>query len=298
MQTDYGAFLSGTSLVIQGQRLTHRESRDMEAEINVPLYQLDIDASRGCSLRYIYRTLLVEDVKLVMSCHFSFQTSSKSSAQGDSWAYQQNTYSMEKEDGFRATVHSAENSSCFLLPATEEITGENDWITKTIDIPAVKQGDTLLINRIEMNVIVNTSSLVGISPHVIACLGYLSVIPSSSSSTADEQKLSGISWKDTLIQKVASNEQEEETFRLFGTLNWTDVNNTDQRWKETDYYLVSYEIDGDANTRVFLGTAFCNQYRVSGLDCVNKIRDHRIVVEAVNREGYISAIANLEITFP
>lgn len=283
-------------MVIQGQRSTHRESRDTEIEVNVPLYELNIDASRGCSLRYIYRTLLEDDVKLVLSCHFSLQTSNKN----DVWEYQQKVYSMEKEDGFRATLHSVESSSCFLLPATEEITGENDWVTKTIDIPAVKEGSTLLITRLEMNVIITTSSLVGVSPQVIASLGYLSIIPPSSPFIAPkvEQKLESLSWKDILIQKVGSASNEEDMFRLFGTLNWTDTNNANQAWKETDYYLVSYEIDGDETTRLFLGTSFCKQYRVSGLDCINKLRDHRIVVQAVNKEGYISAKANFEIAFP
>jgi hypothetical protein len=299
LQSNYGAFLSGTSLVFQGQRLTHRESRDLEAEISVPLYHLSIDASRGCSLRYIYRTLLGEDVKLVMSCHFSLKTSNKTSTEDDLWTFRQKTNSVDKEDVFRATIHSDESSRCLSLSATQEITGENDWITKTIEIPACKQGDTLHINRIEMNVIVNTSSLVGIKPHVIACLGYLSVIPFSSCSMIDEQKLTGLSWKDTFIEKVSplSNEQEE-AFRLFGTLSWKDTNYTDKPWKETDYYMISYEIDSNVDTRLFLGTSFCSQYRVSGLDCINRLLNHRIIVQAVNREGYISSIASLEIIIP
>ncbi|CAO0798167.1 unnamed protein product [Mucor circinelloides] len=312
LQTEHGAYIGGTSLVVVGQRLNHRESRDMESEITIPLYQLNVDASHGCQLRYVYRTLLMEDVKVILSCHFALKasTSSDSNEFFKSWYLPKALSDVADEDGFRATITSTNDaceSRCFLLPATEETTGENDWITKTIDIPSVSQGNQLFIRRIEVSVIVNTASLVGLTPHVIACLGYLSIIPTTSST--EELQIENLRWSDARIEKVPSEARQgqqeedlsdiaaqEETLRYFGTLSWDTKPTSEQfAWKEVDYYIVSHEMDDNVGSATFLGTAFCNQYRISGLDCINKSRTHRIIVEAVNREGSVIAQSSLDI---
>lgn len=313
LQTEHGAYSGGTSLVVVGQRLNHRESRDMESKITVPLYQLNVNASQGCQLKYIYRTLLMDDVKVILSCHFSLHasTSSDSDEFFASWSLPK-TLSDADEDGFRATITSTKDacdSRCFLLPATEETTGENDWITKTIDISSVSPGNQLFIKRVEVSVIANTASLVGLTPHVIACLGYLSIIPTTSSTS--ELKIQNLRWSDTRIEKVSSVDirpgqqqqkedlsdiaAQEEMLRYYGTLSWDSKSSVSSTWKEVEYYIVSYEMDDNAKNRTFIGTAFCNQYRISGLDCVNKSRIHRIIVEAVNREGHITAQSNLDV---
>ncbi|OAD04876.1 glycoside hydrolase family 85 protein [Mucor lusitanicus CBS 277.49] len=313
LQTEHGAYSGGTSLVVVGQRLNHRESRDMESKITVPLYQLNVNASQGCQLKYIYRTLLMDDVKVILSCHFSLHasTSSDSDEFFASWSLPK-TLSDADEDGFRATITSTKDacdSRCFLLPATEETTGENDWITKTIDISSVSPGNQLFIKRVEVSVIANTASLVGLTPHVIACLGYLSIIPTTSST--NELKIQNLRWSDTRIEKVSSVDirpgqqqqkedlsdiaAQEEMLRYYGTLSWDSKSSVSSTWKEVEYYIVSYEMDDNAKNRTFIGTAFCNQYRISGLDCVNKSRIHRIIVEAVNREGHITAQSNLDV---
>ncbi|KAK4518975.1 uncharacterized protein ATC70_009202 [Mucor velutinosus] len=315
LQTEHGAYLGGTSLVVVGQRVNHRESRDMESEITIPLYQLNVNASQGCQLKYIYRTPLMEDVKVILSCHFSLHASTSSDSDDffKSWSSPKNLSDAD-EDGFRATITSTKDacdSRCFLLPATEETTGENDWITKTIGIPSVSPGNQLFIKRIEVSVIANTASLVGLAPNVIACLGYLSIIPTTSST--EELQIQNLRWSDTRIEKVSAIEArqgqhqqqekedlsdisiQEETLRYFGTLSWDSASSIPSGWKEIEYYIVSHEMDGNINSRTFLGTAFCNQYRISGLDCTNKSRTHRIVVEAANREGHITAQSNLDV---
>lgn len=312
LQSEHGAYLGGTSLVVVGQRLNHRESRDMESEITIPLYQLNINASQGCQLKYVYRTLLMDDVKVILSCHFSLNASNAADTNEFFKSWSPPSYlidAADDEDGFRATVtttNDASESRCFLFPATEETTDENDWITKIIDIPSVSNGNQLFIKRIEVSVIVNTASFVGLTPHVIACLGYLSIIPTTTTNTQALQ-IQNLQWSDKHLKKVqplTNNEKkedlsdiatQEETYQFFGTLSWKNESGIQSGWKEVDYFTVSHEIDGDINTRTFLGTAFCEQYRVSGLNCVNKSRAHRIVVEAVNKEGYISALASLDI---
>lgn len=304
----------------------------MESEITIPLYQLNVNASQGCQLKYIYRTLLMEDVKVILSCHFSLRasTSSDSDAFFTSWSsLPRNLLSdAADEDGFRATITSTKDaceSRCFLLPATEETTGENDWITKTIDIAPVSPGNQLFIKRIEVSVVANTASLVGVTPHVIACLGYLSIIPTTSST--EELQIQNLRWSDTRIEKVSAaavaaaevgqgqhpqqqQQQEEEedlsdiaaqeeALRYYGTLSWDSksCSSVQSAWKEVEYYIVSHETDDNSanKSRTFLGTAFCSQYRISGLDCVSKSQVHRIIVEAVNREGHITAQSNLDV---
>lgn len=310
LQYKYGAFTGGTSLVINGQRLTHRESRDTESEVTVPLYKLNLDVSKGSALQYIYRTLLMEDVKLTMSCHFSLQTTGDATAVKFFNSWQPESSILDMEDGFRATITTTDNteSRCLLLPATKETTGENDWITKTIDIPAApNDGSTLYISRVEVSVVVNTASLAGLTNHVIACLGYLSIIPTevvpTAATTVDEEEknvLVNLTWKDKQVIKVKKGEDltdiaQEDVYRYFGTLNWTDLQKATQRWKETDYYMISYEVDNDPNTRTFLGTAFCNEYRISGLESLlSKVP--KVVIEAVDREGYIYSKSAIEIS--
>ncbi|GAN08703.1 cytosolic endo-beta-N-acetylglucosaminidase isoform X1 [Mucor ambiguus] len=318
LQTEHGAYLGGTSLVVVGQRLNHRESRDMESEINIPLYQLNVNVSQGCQLKYIYRTLLTEDVKVILSCHFSLHasTSSDSNEFFNSWSLPRNL-SYADEDGFRATITSTKDvceSRCFLLPATEETTGENGWITKTIGISPVTPGNQLFIKRIEVSVVVNTASLVGLTPRVIACLGYLGIIPIPSNTV--ELQIQNLRWSHTRIEKNSivkvrqeqhqQQEEEEEdlsdiasqevTLRYYGTLSWDSKSSVpSSTWKEVEYYIISHEVEDNVKSRTFLGTAFCNQYRISGLDCANKSKSHRIIVEAVDREGHITAQSNLDV---
>lgn len=311
LQSEHGAYLGGTSLVVVGQRLNHRESRDMESEITIPLYQLNVDVSQGCQLKYVYRTLLMDDVKVILSCHFSLNASNNTDTNEffQSWSPPSNLTDAAYEDGFRATITTTKDaceSRCFLFPATKETTGENDWITKTIDIPSVSNGNQLFIKRIEVSVVVNTASFVGLTSHVIACLGHLSIVPTTTTN-AQALQIRNLEWSDKYTKKVqplTNNEEKEdlsgiaaqdEIYQYFGTLSWKNESGIQPGWKVVDYFIVSHEIDGDINTRTFLGTAFCEQYRVSGLTCVNKSRAHRIVVEAVNREGYTSALASLDI---
>lgn len=300
LESDYGAFTGGTSLIIRGQRISHRESRDTEFDVTVPLYKLYLDASKGCTLKYMYRTLLTEDVKLTMSCHFSLKTSLNATATGffSSW---QPKSSLDQEDGFRATVTTSEasESRCFLLPATEEVTGENDWITKIIHIPEVPLGSALFINKVEVSVAVNAASLVGLTPHVIASLGCLSIIPTEPSSSNDTQ-LVNLVWKDDEIKQSVQEEMSQiaqEVYRYYGSLEWTDLTKDTHDWKETEFYIISYKLDGGDSSHIFLGTSFCSQYRISGLECVLSKTPH-IIVEAVNREGYISSRASISISIP
>lgn len=314
LQSEHGAYFGGTSFVVVGQRLNHRESRDMESEITIPLYQLNVNVSQGCQLKYVYRTLLRDDVKVILSCHFSLSASNTTDTNEffKSWSPPSNLTdaAAANEDGFRATVTTTKDtceSRCFLFPATKETAGENDWITKTIDIPSVSNGNQLFIKRIEVSVVVDTASFVGLTSHVIACLGHLSIIPTTTTN-AQALQIQNLQWSDKhmkRVQPLTNNEKKEdlndiaayqsEIYQYFGTLSWKNDSSIQSGWKEVDYFIVSHEIDGDINTRTFLGTAFCEQYRVSGLICVNKSRAHRIVVEAVNREGYIAALASLDI---
>lgn len=301
LESDYGAFIGGTSLIIRGQRKTHRESRDTEFDVTVPLYKLSIDASKGCTLKYIYRTLLKEDVKLTMSCDFSLKTSAHANSNQffSSW---QPESSLDQEDGFRATITTTDDASesrCFLLPATEQVTGENDWITKTIHIPAVPVGNALFIDKIGVSVAVNAASLVGLTPHVIASLGYLSIIPSPMLGLLKEKnetQLIDLAWIDQEVVAKTSTQEDlseispEEGYRFYGSLKWTDVTKDTDDWKETDFYIISYQSENCDIS--FLGTSFCCQYRISGLD-YGLSRVPQIIVEAVNREGFISSRATI-----
>ncbi|CAO3653105.1 unnamed protein product [Mucor hiemalis] len=295
LDSDHGAFLGGTSLVIKGQRFGHRESRDAETEVTVPLYQLSLDASGGCSLRYIYRTLWMKDVKITVSCHFSVSADDPNLF-FNLWKPVENFF-FEHDDGVRATV-TTENtleSRCFLLRTTEEVSGENEWISKTIDIPAVPEGDVLHITRVEVSVTVDTASLVGIGNHVIASLGYLSIIPTGKES-GPLKTIQDICWRDEKWLNVKNNTQEE-THRFYGTLNWTSTVDVVNEWDKIDYYNILYQDGDDTVNCVFLGTAFCNQFRLSGLDLV-KPKLSKIVIEAVNKEGYVSSRASIDLAIP
>ncbi|KAI7894833.1 endo-b-N-acetylglucosaminidase [Mucor mucedo] len=305
LESNYGAFTGGTSLIIRGQRTSHRESRDTEFDVTVPLYKLSVDASKGCTLKYIYRTLLTEDVKLTMSCDFLLKTSAHATST-DFFSSWQPESSLDQEDGFRATITTADDASesrCFLLPATEQATGENEWITKTIHIPAAPVGNAIFINKIGVSVTVNAASLVGLTPHVIASLGYLSIIPGTtvdSLTQMNETKLIDLTWTDQEavakipVQEDMSEILPEEVYVYYGSLNWKDVTKDTHDWKETEFYIISYQFENCDIS--FLGTSFCCQYRISGLEYVLS-RAPQIIVEAVNREGLISSKANISIPF-
>lgn len=299
---DHGAFLGGTSFIIKGQRLGHRESRDAESEITVPLYHLSLDASKGCSLRYIYRTLLTKDVKLTVSCHFSLNADNPTES-FNVWKPVENAL-FEHDDGLRATV-TTENtleSRCFLLRTTEEVSGDNEWITKTIDIPAVPEGNVLHITRVEVSVTVDTASLVGMGNHVIASLGYLSIIPTVQGVHSEPLiTIKDIYWKDekwfSIKRNTSNGNKEEDKNRFYGTLHWTSTVSAVNEWEKIDYYNVLYQDGEDTSNSMFLGTAFCDQFRISGLD-VAKANLPKIVIEAVNVEGYVSSRASIDLAIP
>ncbi|KAI9273900.1 endo-b-N-acetylglucosaminidase [Helicostylum pulchrum] len=297
LESEYGAFTGGTSLIIKGQRLSHRESRDMESEVTVPLFKLSLDASKGCSIRYIYRTLLQDDIKLTMSCHFSLKTG-QNETEADFFSLWKPESSVDKEDGFRATIATANlnESRCFLLPAMEETTGENDWIKKTIDIPAVPAGRALHLTRVEVSVSANTASLTSLTTQVIASLGYFSIIPTVSNSQIvnDSAHLTDLMWTDVAVEKETKDLSDignEDVAVYYGTLKWTDLTQVMHDWKETEFYKVSYR---EGNQCTFLGTSFCCQYRISGLKSIGS-KVPEIIVEAVNREGHISSSATIDI---
>ncbi|KAI8087826.1 endo-b-N-acetylglucosaminidase [Gilbertella persicaria] len=293
LECEYDAFHGDTSLVVKGQRLTYRESRDTEVEVLIPLYQLNVNVSQGALLRYVYQTPLKEDVKIIMSCHFSLQTHrSHTDTFFQSWLSKE--YSFDLEDEFRVTVTiGSENttpSRCYLFSVTNE-DGAGKWITKSIQIPPVDEDSKLFMTRIEMTVVTNTASLAGVKPHVIVGLGYLSVIPTT---LHQEGFIKDLAWKDTKVEITDENLEGEPLVRFFGTLQWMTAFETDNSWQQVDYYLIYYEAhDG---IRLFLGTAFTNQYRISGLDCMNPSHKHLIVVEAANREGCIVSEACLDIS--
>lgn len=299
---DHGAFLGGTSFIIKGQRLGHRESRDAESEITVPLYHLSLDASKGCSLRYIYRTLLTKDVKITVSCHFSLNADDPTES-FNVWKPVETAF-FDHDDGLRATV-TTENtleSRCFLLRTTEEVSGDNEWITKTIDIPAVPEGDVLHITRVEVSVTIDTASLVGIGNHVIASLGYLSIIPTAQNDDSSPSiAIEGIHWKDehwlSIKKSTSSDGKEEDMHRFYGTLHWTSTVTIPNEWEKISYYNILYQDGEDAANSMFLGTAFCDQFRLSGLDVANA-KLPKIVIEAVNVEGYVSSRASIDLAIP
>ncbi|KAI8375697.1 endo-b-N-acetylglucosaminidase [Choanephora cucurbitarum] len=305
LENDYDAFIGGTSLLLKGQRLSHRESRDMETEISVPLYSLNVDTSQGCLIRYVYRNLLGDDAKVIITCHMLLQTvdSDASDELLDTWL--PNTLLMDKDEGLRTTitVQSGDrlHSRCCIIPAMEEDQNKNGWIVKSAYIPAVSEGIKLIVSQVEMSVMANTANLVGIQPHLIMCLGHLSIVPLIEDEINQLKESQGqidqLSWSQTKTKKIAENENEQIA-HFFGTLHWRQQISSasrDQPWKQTDYYLIFYEAPD--NTRVFLGTAFCPQYRISGLSCVNLQAEHRIIVEAVNVVGNIGAMAHITIPF-
>lgn len=243
----------------------------------------------------------MKDVKLTVACHFLLKTNDSVNF-FKVWQPDEN-FSFEYDDGMRATV-TTENSTesrCFLLRTTEEDTGENDWITKTINVPAVPEGSQLYITRLEVSVVLDTAGLVGLANQVIACLGYISIIPTINSGikTDSSRSIQGFFWKDQKYTKVGKESlddiAQEEVHRYYGTLNWENTANAVNAWEEIDYYNVFCKESDDSATRTFLGTAFCNQFRVSGLDVVlSKLS--KIVVEAVSKEGYISSSGSIDLS--
>jgi hypothetical protein len=125
--------------------------------------------------------------------------------------------------------------------------------------------------------VANTAGLVGVQPHVIACLGYLSILPNV---VETPREITGLQWQDVSI--------DEATSRFFGTLTWINTTTTAYEWEETDYYIVSHQVGEE---REFIGTAFCTQYRVSGIPTST----NQIIVEAVDRKGNITSTAQLSI---
>ncbi|KAI8327315.1 glycosyl hydrolase family 85-domain-containing protein [Blakeslea trispora] len=302
LENELGAFIGGTSLLLKGQRLTHRESRDLETEVSVPLYKLELDVSKGCFLRYVYRALAGEDARVVMSCQLTLQSSNFDTLDKLLDAWLPNTFLLDPDDGLRTTVSAQSEgylySRCCVFPVVKEDQGENDWIIKLVYIPPISEGIKLSLNQVEMNVLANAANLVGIQPHLIACLGHLSILPSIDESNVlkeTQNHIDQMNWSQTKTKKI-TNAENEQTMSFFGTLHWQQQpwpTNHGQSWKRTDYYLIFYE--APEKTHLFLGTAFCTQYRISGLACKNSQVEHRIVIKAVDVVGNIGAQAYTSI---
>ncbi|KAI8880245.1 glycoside hydrolase family 85 protein [Backusella circina FSU 941] len=303
---DEAAYIGGTCLTIQGRRSSYRESRDLNADVTIPLYKFHIDVSKGCTLRYIYKTLYEEDVILNMSCQFSLSGLSSIDTQSFFKTLQPTGLVDREEDDFQMTVINRETQDgiCFCLPAMIHKTTQKDgWITKTVEIKPPAVDAVFTLTQLDMNATINTANLAGTSRHVLASLGYLSIIPipqlATTTTKQEEEKewIYNMRWdNDALLKPMQKQDGSEEIYQFWGTLRWISQEGGEEPWKQIDHYILSTEVDDIPNTRQFLGTSFCNQYRISGVSVAASTRPY-IVIEAVNRLGDIFYSTKLDIVW-
>jgi hypothetical protein len=294
LRSDQEAYIGGTSLIIEGSRSSYRESRDFNADLTIPLYKLKIDVSKGCLLRYVYKTLHEQDVLLNMSCQFALSGLSTAETQSF-FSSLQPTELVDREEDFQVTVINTETQDgiCFCLPIHES--RENEWIVKTVEIKPAAADAAFTMTQVDANVTVNTANLAGTSKHVLARLGYLSMIPLADA-PPPKAWISSMAWENaTLVKPVQKQDGSEEIYQFWGTLRW--LSHSDEApWHHIDHYLLSTEVDDIPNTRVFLGTSFCNQYRISGVSIAASTKPY-IVIEAVNRLGDIFYSTKLDLVW-
>ncbi|KAI8979578.1 glycosyl hydrolase family 85-domain-containing protein [Mycotypha africana] len=272
LKGEYGAFNGGTVLAFTGQRLVHQESNDTELVVNLPIYKFEMNMDQGCTIRYVCKILNMFDVRVNLNGYFMLKSRSYEEAQ-EFFRKWQNTDTLENEEGFTANVR---------------IASRPDECTCMIDV---------CLN-------INTADFVDNKPHIIASIGQINIIPIITNAlTVNTRILSNFFWEDLHLQQSKGRDCLEKTlekpqfYRFFGTLTWTDRSKTTTpAWKETDFYIIYHVVDGDHEKRQFLGTAFCQKYRITGLDITDITKTHLIAVEAIDRMGVVSATNFIEIT--
>ncbi|KAG0776384.1 hypothetical protein G6F22_012606 [Rhizopus arrhizus] len=293
LENDDMAFTGGTSLNIYAHHLAYKESLDGDAKITLPLYKTSIDVNQGCTIKLVYRSPMQNEVKLNLCCYLSLIASEISSL-SEVFNNQQHEKLTDQNGKLQATIETKEHATecaTFSLPMVDE-EQHCAWITKTAHVPPLAYNGKLVLGKINLLVVFNTATTYGFEKCIVTSIGYLSVLPLMHSEEKVKHELVELQLKD---YERTVNSDVDDIYDLFATLSWKSVTDNCRESKMIDYVIVSYKLP-NSNEKFFLGTSFCDQYRISGLS-ITKTKSPVFIIESVNREGDISAQASLQLPY-
>ncbi|KAG1053079.1 hypothetical protein G6F43_004816 [Rhizopus delemar] len=293
LENDDMAFTGGTSLNIYAQHLAYKESLDGDAKITLPLYKTSIDVNQGCTIKLVYRSPTQNEVKLNLCCYLSLIAPDISSL-SEVFNNQQHEKLKDQNGKLQATIeikeHATECATFSLSMVDEE--QHCAWITKTAHVPPLVYSGKLVLEKISLLAVFNTATTFGFEKCIVTSIGYLSVLPLMYSEGKVKHELVELHLKD--YERIV-NSDVDDVYYLFATLSWKSVTDNCRESKMIDYVIVSYKLP-HSNEKFFLGTSFCDQYRISGLS-ITKTKSPVFIIESVNREGDISAQASLQLPY-
>ncbi|KAF7725441.1 hypothetical protein EC973_009615 [Apophysomyces ossiformis] len=275
--SDRDPYMSGTSLILKA---TAGKETAGPAVAKVPLYRMKLDMRQGTSMRFIYKVnTRVSQVSIY--CHLSLHPEVASV-----WKDKVSDLPLVTPAGSSNGTHGLYEVEVPLGSDFQQqaATGSNDWTIKDIQTNALP--DSLLasgamVEEIGWKIHVNPDE----DKTVLANLGYLSVIPANSPPPAPSSNATALNLQWQTKEYHATHGSKDKL--LWATLGWTSNAGPSnaEMWSETDYFIVSL-VDAHQTNKLFLGTAFVDQYRISGL---GPNQFSYVKVEAVDRLGHVKA---------
>ncbi|KAI8989437.1 glycosyl hydrolase family 85-domain-containing protein [Pilobolus umbonatus] len=279
IQAEKAIYTGGTSLLIEGQKMSN-DLIDSNIEIIVPLYQLMLDVTDGCRLKYIYQSLFHDDTSVSIICHFNINIVNSVDRQKAMNIYQL-VASEAVNDG--CDIYLAK--TCLSFSAHNQL--DDGWIISTIEIPSIPIDTSIYMTMISMKIRLNTKHMNYMNLHSIISVGYLSIIPLNKKNMITQAKM------DICVSDYDIQREKEDRVAYYCTLRWTASNNAEDEWDQTDYYSIYYSINNDDN-RCFLGTSFSTGYRLSGL-IVPATDTVYIQVESLSKKGDVINMTHLTL---
>ncbi|KAG0173961.1 hypothetical protein DFQ28_002995 [Apophysomyces sp. BC1034] len=268
--SDKDPYMSGTSLWLKS---TAGKAAVSKKDVSVPLYQMTFDIRDGLAMKFVYK-LTTQVSQIGIYCHLAL-----SPDMVDAWKNAMPHIPLQKSStglGVYEIYVGLDGSK----------NGNDSWVVKDIQTPPLQGSPARRLSSIA--VIKEVGWSVRVDPKEegtsLANLGYISVIPSASVAPLAPTALN-LHWQSKEYHAVQGSPDKT----LWATLSWTSIivdgSSKNLAWSETDFFIVSLS-DANHTTKVFLGTAFCDKYRISGLGASQM---PYVKVEAVDRLGHIKA---------
>lgn len=262
---DDDAYIGGTSLLIAAEGTQERQ---------IPLYQLNYDATNGCEVQFVYKSP-EPDMQSKVQIYLNLRVTDVLPDELAYYWHDVAATSPQPQATTASRLNINEDTSVYLNTSKTQELAEG-WVLCSVRVPSVHPLGEAAIE--ELGIYLDGTE------DVLFRLGLLTIVPYADTSSTLASKITHIQ-----LQRDAdvSSKCLSSSCELWATLSWMMESNSSEEWNQVDHYLISY---GDINAdgaATFLGTTFTTEYRISGLEMKNDI-DY-IQISAVSRLGNILA---------
>ncbi|KAF7721298.1 hypothetical protein EC973_004959 [Apophysomyces ossiformis] len=287
--SDANPYMSGTSLLLKS---SPGATTVNTKEAYLPLYKANVDASSGLKIKFVYtRGSKASRLSLYLRLTLGQEAAT-------TWEDTMAHFPLQNHGTVTGHYEVA-----FPLEEDQPLEGDVDdktaWIIKNIETLDLSKGagahSAATVDEIGLkgNVALDETST------TLANVGYLRVTPSHFETS--KVKHLELAWqeKEWQVKKKRTGRAPALIRTLWGTLSWalllddtpSSSSSPTTTMEGIEFFIISL-MDKDKKTKKFVGTAFCTQYRISG---INPRKLDFVQVEAIDRLGDVKAEGILKL---